>query len=69
MKPSLSLSAFNKGSDLNKRRENTAERSVPGGRMCMLNNKFALFLSSAFLLEMILSDSAGSIKDRTGAGI
>lgn len=37
--------------------------------MCMLNNAFSLFLSSAFLLEMILSDSTGSIKDKTGAWI
>lgn len=69
VKPSLSLSAFNKGSDLNKWRENTAERNLPGWRMCMLNNKFSLFLSSAFLLEMILSDSTASIKDKTGAWI
>lgn len=67
VKSSLSRSACNKGSDLNKWRENTAESNLSGWRMCMLNNTFSLFLNSAFLLEMILSDSTGSIKDKMGA--
>lgn len=37
--------------------------------MCVLNNAFSLFLNSAFLLEMILSDSTGSIEDKMGAWI
>lgn len=37
--------------------------------MCVLNNTFSLFLNSAFLLEMILSDSSGSMKDKMGAWI
>lgn len=37
--------------------------------MCTLNNKFSLFLNSAFLLEMILSDSTGFIKGEMGTWI
>lgn len=37
--------------------------------MCVLNNTFSLFLNSAFLLEMILIDSTGSVKDKMGARI